>query len=200
MQFFRINATTLTLLILMLASACAPTLSSRSVPLQSPTPTSGNQSSTTWDENAATTVAVVKTEKANLRDKPSRSGTILKEIKRNDSLVLIKRDSVGPWYNVRENKTGSSGWIHGNLIVLNNVNNQIKSSPAPLEKIPTPPTVVPVTSGRSYINVDGVRIPSPVFSDKKPEGATARCGDGSYSFSQHRRGTCSHHGGVAEWL
>ena len=33
-----------------------------------------------------------------------------------------------------------------------------------------------------------------------PPGATARCGDGTYSYSQHRSGTCSHHGGVAAWL
>jgi hypothetical protein len=33
-----------------------------------------------------------------------------------------------------------------------------------------------------------------------PPGATARCRDGTYSFSQHRSGTCSHHGGVAVWL
>ena len=33
-----------------------------------------------------------------------------------------------------------------------------------------------------------------------PAGATAQCRDGSYSFSEHRRGTCSHHGGVATWL
>ena len=33
-----------------------------------------------------------------------------------------------------------------------------------------------------------------------PAGATARCRDGTYSFSQHRSGTCSHHGGVATWL
>ena len=31
-------------------------------------------------------------------------------------------------------------------------------------------------------------------------GATARCKDGTYSYSKHRQGTCSHHGGVAEWL
>ncbi|WP_215796509.1 DUF3761 domain-containing protein [Paludibacterium paludis] len=29
---------------------------------------------------------------------------------------------------------------------------------------------------------------------------TARCRDGSDSYSRHRRGTCSHHGGVAVWL
>jgi hypothetical protein len=33
-----------------------------------------------------------------------------------------------------------------------------------------------------------------------PPGATARCVDGTYSFSQHHSGTCSHHGGVAAWL
>jgi hypothetical protein len=33
-----------------------------------------------------------------------------------------------------------------------------------------------------------------------PAGATARCRDGTYSYSQHRSGTCSYHGGVAAWL
>lgn len=33
-----------------------------------------------------------------------------------------------------------------------------------------------------------------------PYGATAQCRDGTYSYSSHRRGTCSHHGGVARWL
>lgn len=33
-----------------------------------------------------------------------------------------------------------------------------------------------------------------------PAGATAICEDGSYSYSTHRSGTCSHHGGVKIWL
>jgi hypothetical protein len=33
-----------------------------------------------------------------------------------------------------------------------------------------------------------------------PPGATALCRDGTYSYSKHRSGTCSHHGGVARWL
>jgi len=33
-----------------------------------------------------------------------------------------------------------------------------------------------------------------------PVGATAKCRDGTYSYSQNHRGTCSHHGGVAQWL
>jgi len=31
-------------------------------------------------------------------------------------------------------------------------------------------------------------------------GATAKCKDGTYSHSTHHTGTCSDHGGVAEWL
>jgi len=33
-----------------------------------------------------------------------------------------------------------------------------------------------------------------------PAGASALCRDGTYSYSVNRRGTCSHHGGVSEWL
>src|SRR6476659_412742 len=33
-----------------------------------------------------------------------------------------------------------------------------------------------------------------------PPGATALCRDGTYSYSKHRSGTCSHHGGVKRWL
>jgi hypothetical protein len=45
-----------------------------------------------------------------------------------------------------------------------------------------------------YTNSDGNRVHSPANSNTVPSGATAQCRDGSYSFSQHRQGTCSHHG------
>lgn len=52
-----------------------------------------------------------------------------------------------------------------------------------------------------YTNSDGNSVHSPARdSDGVPAGATAVCEDGTYSFSQHRSGTCSHHGGVARWL
>jgi Protein of unknown function (DUF3761) len=51
-----------------------------------------------------------------------------------------------------------------------------------------------------YTNSDGNKVHSPAYSDIAPADATARCRDGTYSFSQHRRGTCSHHGGVERWL
>lgn len=43
-------------------------------------------------------------------------------------------------------------------------------------------------------------LPVEAGASSPPPGATARCRDGSYSFSKHRSGTCSHHGGVAVWL
>lgn len=51
-----------------------------------------------------------------------------------------------------------------------------------------------------YVNNDGKNVQSPTKPMTAPTGATAQCRDGSYSFSQHRQGTCSHHGGVARWL
>lgn len=50
-----------------------------------------------------------------------------------------------------------------------------------------------------YTNSWGEKVQSPTYYSSKPAGATARCVDGTYSFSRSRRGTCSHHGGVAEW-
>lgn len=72
---------------------------------------------------------------------------------------------------------------------------------SPVNDSGTKPTAE-VTGDGYYINVDGNKVQSPTYSQNGsvPVGATARCRDGTYSFSQHRSGTCSHHGGVANWL
>lgn len=62
------------------------------------------------------------------------------------------------------------------------------------------PYSLPQSSVRHYTNVDGYRVQSPTHYNSTPAGATALCRDGTYSFSRSRRGTCSHHGGVARWL
>jgi Protein of unknown function (DUF3761) len=62
------------------------------------------------------------------------------------------------------------------------------------------PTATPKTTPHYYTNKDGIRVQSPTHYDSPPSGATAQCGDGSYSFSLNHRGTCSHHGGVSKWL
>jgi uncharacterized protein YraI len=56
--------------------------------------------------------------------------------------------------------------------------------------------------GAGYTNSRGQKVQSPTRAadNQPPAGATAQCRDGTFSFSQSRRGTCSHHGGVAKWL
>ena len=56
------------------------------------------------------------------------------------------------------------------------------------------------TDNGTYINSKGQTVPRPENCSAAPKGATAQCRDGTYSFSKSRRGTCSHHGGVAKWL
>jgi len=51
-----------------------------------------------------------------------------------------------------------------------------------------------------YKNSKGDMVQSPTYYKSTPAGATAECNDGTFSFSQSRRGTCSHHGGVKRWL
>jgi PAB1-binding protein PBP1 len=82
---------------------------------------------------------------------------------------------------------------------------KIYIAPTPTKVYVAPlPTATPVSSGLSndnhYTNSAGNEIHSPAYSDSVPSGATAKCGDGTYSFSASRRGTCSHHGGVDQWL
>jgi hypothetical protein len=56
------------------------------------------------------------------------------------------------------------------------------------------------TNNGTYVNSKGQTVQRPENCSGPPKGATAQCRDGSYSFSKSRRGTCSHHGGVAKWL
>lgn len=73
--------------------------------------------------------------------------------------------------------------------------------------VPTLSFVYPTTAAEArqgcgpayYRNSRGRCVRRPVHANTAPVGWTARCRDGSYSFSQSRRGTCSWHGGVAVW-
>ncbi len=57
------------------------------------------------------------------------------------------------------------------------------------------------TTGTTHSSTTGTTHNSTTgTSPSAPAGATARCNDGTWSSSQTHRGTCSHHGGVAEWL
>jgi hypothetical protein len=183
-------------LLLALTLACSA-VSSRDLSLPQNVQASQIQTGLAQSAELIPVAVLVKAPEANLRDRPSITGTITNTVEKGDLLTLVNSSPVGPWYRVRSNKSAPECWIHGNAIALLYTDDVAvtNSSPAQRPRVTSPPS-----SGKTYVNVDGVRVPSPVFSNTKPAGATARCRDGSYSFSQHRRGTCSHHGGVAEWF
>lgn len=69
-----------------------------------------------------------------------------------------------------------------------------------------PPVFPSATSSPDHIpiGIDSTKkkTKKPKATPKRehPAGASAICRDGTYSYSRSRRGTCSHHGGVAQWL
>lgn len=79
---------------------------------------------------------------------------------------------------------------------------QTQTSPQPTANSAkaTAQAKVHCTNNGTYVNSKGQTVPRPENCSGAPRGATAQCRDGTYSFSQSRRGTCSHHGGVARWL
>jgi hypothetical protein len=69
-----------------------------------------------------------------------------------------------------------------------------------------PRLVAPTGTAPTISPVRGSQPPAPRATTKsatpKPDhgGASAVCNDGTLSYSEHRRGTCSRHQGVREWL
>lgn len=76
------------------------------------------------------------------------------------------------------NQTGYVSHLVQNLIPKSPVRSAPTTTPVP--SVPAPIAPVPV---------------APVI----PAGATARCNDGTYSFALYHQGSCSHHGGVAQF-
>jgi uncharacterized protein DUF3761 len=60
--------------------------------------------------------------------------------------------------------------------------------------------VAPACKSGYYKNVSSHCVKRPTRAANAPVGATAKCRDATYSFSEHASGTCSHHGGVARWI
>lgn len=150
--------------------------------------------------HAQSRTAIVTSERANLRDSPSATAEVKQEVPVGTKIKILDRKAA--WYVVRIGD--QVGWMHGNTFRFGSGMIEpaaaAEGSKSPSTESNNTRRLPGPSSGRSYINKDGERVPSPVFSDRAPAGATAQCRDGSYSFSQNRRGTCSHHGGVARWL
>ena len=121
--------------------------------------------------------ATVITENANLRETPNQSGEVIQTLPQNSPVEIVHQK--GAWFLVRAD--GQTGWMHGNTIRLDETN---------LTELPR--AVPPI-----YTEPKPRREPPAATINKS--GASALCRDGTLSYSRNRRGTCSHHGGVAQW-
>lgn len=122
------------------------------------------------------------TNNLNMRLQPNANSGVITVIPKGTA-VTIDEDCDCKWIPVSYN--GYIGYVSTKYLSKNKV--------ASNKAIPTGPV-------NFYTNSRGNRVQSPTRYNKTPAGATALCRDGTYSFSQSRRGTCSHHGGVARWL
>ena len=119
----------------------------------------------------------------NMRMEPNTSSRVLLTIPKG-TLVQINEDCDCQWIPIIYN--GYVGYISTKYLSRNQrVSNEVSIPKQPI---------------KYYTNSFGNRVQSPTYYSSPPAGATALCRDGTYSFSQSRRGTCSHHGGVARWL
>ena len=119
----------------------------------------------------------------NLRSLPSIYGSVLTVIPKGTS-VNVAEDCDCDWIKVYYN--GKTGYVSSKYLTKHTTTQSV--------------TINPSSGVKYYTNSYGARVQSPTNYSTKPAGATALCRDGSYSFSQNRRGTCSHHGGVARWF
>ena len=133
----------------------------------------------------------VTTGSVNLRVSP--------EVKENKICVIVKgstvtivHDSVVNENWSKVNYNGRIGFV--NNAYLKNIDTESNSKNYKYNNNSTDKGV------KYYKNSKGEKVQSPTYYNSAPDGATAECNDGTYSFSRSRRGTCSHHGGVKRWL
>jgi len=120
----------------------------------------------------------------NLRSAPSTDSRLLYQIPKGTVVELNGCESN--WCEV--SVSGHSGYVARQYTVSKEAQHADR-----YQAHPTGPV-------NHYTNSRGNVVQSPTHYDAPPEGATAQCNDGTYSFSQSRRGTCSHHGGVRRWM
>lgn len=135
------------------------------------------------------------THNLNLRYEPNAHSYVLTVIPKGTA-VTIEEDCKCLWVPVEYN--GYVGYVSARYLAKYPVSHNLKQKISRRVKYNTPKKIHS-NSIRYYTNVYGSRVQSPTSYSSRPAGATALCRDGTYSFSQNRRGTCSHHGGVAKW-
>ncbi|WP_432127853.1 DUF3761 domain-containing protein [Streptomyces sp. bgisy082] len=137
---------------------------------------------TTMSADATLTFDTVKSSEGETCDDPTGLGTSEEPVT-DDSSTTSGTEDPGIWDSFDE-ASSSTGTDTGDASSDDSSSSSSSSS----------------TGGTSSPESDSESSVTPDDSPQAPAGATAQCHDGTYSYSAHRRGTCSHHGGVAVWL
>jgi uncharacterized protein YgiM (DUF1202 family) len=122
----------------------------------------------------------------NLRTEPNTSSKVVIVIPKG---TQVKMAEICDCEWILVSYDGNNGYVYSKYLTVNKIVNvnSAYSKPSNLNV-------------KHYTNSLGERVQSPTYYNTAPAGATALCRDGTYSFSKNRRGTCTHHGGVAKWL
>ncbi len=159
----------------------------------------------TTTKSAQTTPKTAVTEKTTTQTKavPFTSTTV-----RDASLAQGTITVTTPGVNGVETLTYQDTYTNGQQTAQKLISDVVTSQPVTqitsvgtyVAPTPAPTTASTNCTNGTYVNSAGNTVCSPETATTAPAGATAQCVDGTYSFSQSRSGTCSHHGGVAQWL
>lgn len=182
-----LNLILITLLLLVTGCGCpdgenrtqSRTSISTATPTTSPTPQVPVSNTVVPLKSSSLKSASVIAENADLHQSPN--GKVLQTLPLAASVEVLRQKDA--WFYVSYGST--KGWLHGNAIRYDNQ-----------ETIVPETRTTPKPKSRTSTETDYKPVP---VEKTNPSGATARCRDGTLSYSRNRRGTCSHHGGVAVW-
>lgn len=150
---------------------------------------------TCFVSNAQT--AFVTTANLNMRSLPCTCAQVTKTIPKG-AIVYVLNYEDDSWARVTYN--GHTNYVSRQYIKKATSTGTSSKSSTSSYKSSSNGYTTSNSTVRYYTNSYGNRVQSPTYYTTAPSGATALCRDGTYSFSQSRRGTCSHHGGVAKWF
>ena len=174
--------------LLSLVIGCDSSTSETSQISQTYTPQKLTSSSTSQTELTSTPTPPLKpgsakkasviTDNAILHQTPT--GKVVQTLQRGTSVEIIKQK--GAWFLVSSG--AAKGWMHGNTIRYDNWSDSVATK---------------TKSGYPIYKSSTKTASKPSGDMSNSSGAAAKCRDGTLSYSRNRRGTCSHHGGVALW-
>lgn len=186
---------------LILMTSCSPSanyslLTPTSVHFTQKTPTTFTIPTRIPSLTTVLTTGCVNNANLNVREGPGVEYSVIGLLSNGRCSSITGRNANSSWVFVESQ--GINGWVFvGYLSVIGDLARvPITNNSIPLNNTDQASNSYQATQPIYSPTVGNEPLPPPSY----PPGATAICNDGTYSSSQHRSGTCSHHSGVRQWL